>query len=237
MQQYMITTAQIDNDKVVLNQEDLHHIYHVMRMKENDFIVCADVETKLKYKVQIIDRNGLLKIVEQLDEDNELTCELVLAFGLVKADKLEFVIQKACELGVSKFIPLKVKNSIIKLDEKKFEKKQVRWEKIIKEACEQSRRNSLMVITRPLTLSELLEQKKDLNIVAYEKAAVDAKIGNVVSKNKSILLVIGPEGGIDSMEYDFLNENDFVGISLGKRILRCETAAISAISIISDLIE
>lgn len=235
MQQYMITTSQIKDNIIELNDDDLHHIFNVMRMKKNDEIWCVDIVTETRYLCKIV--NNEIVISENKSSNNELPNNLVLAFGLVKADKLEFVIQKACELGVSKFIPLDTKNSIVKYDINKLDKKMVRWQKIIKEACEQSLRNNIMEITMPKKISALKDELQDINLVAYEKADEQNKIRHNYCRGNDCLIVIGPEGGFDKTEIEELQQLGIKEVSLGKRILRCETAAISTVSIISDLME
>ncbi|MDL2212107.1 16S rRNA (uracil(1498)-N(3))-methyltransferase [Erysipelotrichaceae bacterium OttesenSCG-928-M19] len=236
MQYYMITTSQIVNNRVNFFDDELHHIFKVMRMRKNDELICVDYQLKVKYLCCISDDNEIV-IVKEISEDNELKNNLVLAFGLVKSDKLEFVIQKASELGVKKFIPLIMKNSIIKVNDDKVNKKMLRWQKISKEACEQARRNTIMEISQPLTISELLKHQQTINLVAYENAAQGLKIRDYYQANKDCLIVVGPEGGISNEEITILEANGFQQVSLGKRILRCESAAISSLSILVDLME
>lgn len=236
MQQYMVDTNQISDTLIYLNDDDLHHIIKVMRMKIDDKIICVDTKTQLRYLCKIKENHEIL-IEDIYNESKELTNNLVLAFGLVKSDKLEFVIQKACELGVTKFIPLIMQHSIVKIDEKKLEKKMQRWQKIIKEACEQAERNTLMEISEPIKVIDLVNEKQDINFLVYERADFSNKIRTKYQQDNDILLVIGPEGGFAQEEISFLNSIDFKQVSLGKRILRCETAAISAVSIVSDLME
>lgn len=234
MQQYMINDSNIIDNKIILNNDDIFHIFKVMRMKENDKIICADYESKIKY-LCVINENKEIKIVEQFNEDNELDYNIVLAFGLVSSDKLEFVIQKASELGVNKLIPFISQHSQVKYDEKKLSKKMIRWQKIIKEACEQSKRNSLMSIETPIKLNDLVDYDIKQKIVAYENEE-GLRLSDVYLK-QDVLIVVGSEGGFATTEIDYLIENGFSSISLGKSILRCETAAISSVSIISELME
>lgn len=234
MQQYMINDSNIIDNKIILNNDDIFHIFKVMRMKENDKIICADYESKIKY-LCVINENKEIKIVEQFNEDNELDYNIVLAFGLVSSDKLEFVIQKASELGVNKLIPFISQHSQVKYDEKKLAKKMIRWQKIIKEACEQSKRNSLMSIETPIKLNDLVDYDIKQKIVAYENEE-GLRLSDVYLK-QDVLIVVGSEGGFATTEIDYLIENGFSSISLGKSILRCETAAISSVSIISELME
>lgn len=235
MQQYMINTQQINKEYIELDDSVWHHIKHVMRQSNLAEIICVDYQTQKRYLCQII--NDKVRIIEELDENNELPHQLVLAFGLVKSDKFELVIQKACELGATTLIPLMMERSIVKVDDKKLKNKMQRWRKIALEACEQAKRNAIMEIVEPIKVSELLSYKQVNNYVAYENEDLTNNLINKEALNDSTMIVIGPEGGISDSEYDFLVDNSFNSVSLGKRILRCETAAIAGLSILSCLME
>lgn len=231
MQQYLINQNQIFENNIKIDDSDLHHIYKVMRMQVNDYIECVVKETHQRFLVQIKNMNGCFEIVEEILIDNDLNQNIILAYGLVKSDKFEFVIQKAAELGVTTFIPLKMQRSIVKIEENKLDKKKERWQKISKEACEQAKRNSLMEVSAPISVEELTKYQSGLKIVAYEMADQSVKLTDINYQNQDILLVIGPEGGISDEEMSLLKANDFICVSLGKRILRTETAAIFALSV------
>lgn len=232
MQQYLINQNQIFGKQIKITEDDLHHIYKVMRMQVNDYIECVVNQTQQRFLVQIKDLNANFEIIEEILVNNELKPNITLAYGLVKSDKFELVLQKAAELGVSTFIPLKMQRSIVKIEESKIEKKLERWQKISKEACEQAKRNKLMKIEKPLSVLDLVNYPSDLKIVAYEMANQNVKLTDINYNHKEILIVIGPEGGISDDEMDILSENNFLTVSLGKRILRTETAAIFALSVI-----
>ena len=235
MQQYMISTQQINDDDITLDSSVWHHIKNVMRYNNNEKIMCVDYQTHIRYLCQIKDNR--IKIIEVLDINNEFPYELVLAIGLVKADKLEFIIQKACELGATKLIPIMMERSIVKLDAAKIEKKMQRWNKIALEACEQAKRNTIMIIEKPIKIQELVNFKQGCNFVAYENEGLEISLVNQIPNCQNTMVVIGPEGGISDLEHKILTDNGFISISLGKRILRCETAAVAALSIISYLME
>lgn len=236
MQYYMIKSAQIKNKQVNLSKDDLHHIYHVMRYHVGDKIMIVDYETQKKYECLLIDNEGTIKINHEVAENNELSHELVLVYAMVKSDKMELVIQKACELGVSKFIPFYSNRVQIKWDEKKLAKKYERWQKIIKEACEQARRNTLMELVEPIKQDQLLNYLCDINIVAYElEDALDVE--DVYLKDNSCLVMVGPEGGYDEQEITFFKSLEIKSVSLGKRILRTETAAINILSIVANIMK
>lgn len=237
MQQYMLNNDNFNQDLVLFNEDDLHHIFKVMRNKTNDLVEVVNIDTQTKYVVKLNDDQKTGIIAYQIHENSELEHDLILAYGLVKADKLEFVIQKATELGVTKFIPLIMERSIVKYEEKKIDKKMQRWQKISKEASEQAHRNALMSIEKPIKVQDLINYDADVKLVPYEKATLEQRIRSFDLKNKSVLLVIGPEGGISESEITWFKEHDYQVVTLGKRILRTETAVIAALSIISDLME
>ena len=235
----MINEKQIVGNEIKLGKDDLHHVFNVMRKKMFDKFYCVNIDNQQRYLCQI-NCESKIEIVKILDLNNELPFEFVLAFALVKSDKMEFVLQKASELGVSKFIPLKTKYSVVKIDENKVTKKMERWLKIVKEACEQAKRNNLMEISRPKTIEELKEELCQVNLVAYEeegKHNYQNKIKNHYHGQASIMVVVGAEGGFDNSEIEAFKSLDIKPISLGKRILRCETAAISVCCLIADLME
>ena len=227
------------NEKFILSEQDNFHIERVLRMKTGDHIVVV-YESK-KYDCIVSFNNGLnINLSNELDISNELECKVTLIYGLPKKDKFEMVVQKSCELGVSFIVPFLAKRSIPVLDDKNTNKKLERWNMIAKEACEQSKRNELVKVLEPVKLKELLNYKSDVNLIAYEDLnCVGSKhLYSLLENNpKSITIVVGPEGGFDKSEVDFLNENGFVSVSLGKRILRSETAPLYMLSVIGFMNE
>ena len=227
------------NEKFILSEQDNFHIERVLRMRNGDHVVVT-YENK-KYDCVISFSNGLnVNIESELETDNELDCKVTLIYGLPKKDKFELVIQKGCELGVSEVVPFLAKRSIPVLDDKNTNKKLDRWNMIAKEACEQSKRNTLVSVTNPIKLKEILSYKSDLNLVAYEDLSCEGSkhLFELLQDNpKSITIVVGPEGGFDSKEVDFLVDNGFISVSLGKRILRSETAPLYMLSVIGFMDE
>ena len=143
------------------------------------------------------------------------------------------ILQKLTELGVTSIIPIKTERSIVKIDQNKQEKKKIRWETICKEASEQSHRTTIPIIYTPMTLKELLENKKELNLICSLNDKTKPLQEYLTSEVKEILFVIGPEGGFTTKEEEFLIANNFKPTTLGKRVLRVETAAIYVASIIN----
>lgn len=237
MQEYFAIEKK-DNE-FILSKQDLFHIEKVLRMKQGSHIVVTYLEKK--YDCIVSFSHGVkINIASLLDTDNELTCKITLVYGLPKKDKFELVIQKGCELGVSSIVPFMAKRSIPVMDDKNTIKKLERWNLIAKEACEQSKRNNKVIIEEPVNLSDILKYKSELNLIAYEDLSCDGSkhLYELLENNpSSITIVVGPEGGFDQKEVNFLVENGFISVSLGKRILRSETAPLYMLSVIGFMNE
>jgi len=243
MQRYFVT-SEIFTDSTIakITGQDVHHISNVMRAKITDqLILCSD--NKQTYLVEIIEitKNEVtVKKIDSIIENRELPVDVTIAQGIIKSDKFDWVIQKATECGATSFIPLSMKRSIAKIDEKTEIKKRQRWQKIASEATRQSHRQIVPLIEPILNLSELIKRKNDFDIClfAYEIEGTESKhkLHEIILKIEDIqrvLVVIGPEGGIDETEVQLLIENGFSAIGLGPRILRTETAPIYLLSAIS----
>ncbi len=236
MQRYF---ASIDNQYLVhLSKEDEHHLCHVMRMKKGDEIEVV-YDQKL-YLCRIDSFNPLtISVIHEIANDVEIKEEITLLFALTKGDKTDLVLQKATELGVKRIALIETERTVVKYDNKDIDKKLERFKKIMKEASEQSHRLIIPELLGIYNLKNLpKELLSDINYVGYEKDAneiSDAFQG--LQKGKSISILIGPEGGFSPQEIDALTSQSFIRTSLGKRILRAETAAIYALSVIGYLLE
>ena len=229
MQRYFVKEK--NNDKFTLNDSDIHHIKRVMRCKNNDKIEV--VYNEIVYLCNIDDIDSLtLSIINSYQEDRELNINLTVAVSLVQEQKFDLILQKLTELGVTSIIPVKTERSIVKIEESKQEKKKLRWETICKEASEQSHRVIVPKIHNIMTLKELLNNKKQLNLICSLNDNTKQLQEYLTNEVKEILFVIGPEGGFAPKEEEFLLANGFQSTSLGKRILRVETAAIYVASIV-----
>ena len=240
MQRYFLDTE--INKEVTITGDDFHHIKNVMRMREEHKVSICDFNGNcyLCSLKNYLDKSVIFEVLDKIEESNELSANIYLACGLLKGDKLEYVIQKATELGVSKIIPLSLKRNIVKLDSKKELKKITRWNKIAKEAAEQSKRNKIPEIKSVMTLQELTKIDADYKFVAYEETSHTQKLFSRlqnVTKSDIIILVVGPEGGLDIKEVEQLRAGDFTDVSLGKRILRAETACIHSVGVIAAYID
>lgn len=230
MQRYFVKEK--NNQNFILENTDIHHIKKVMRCKNNDKIEI--VYDKKVYLCNIDDIDTLtLSIIDSYEENRESNIELTIAVSLVQEQKFDLILQKLTELGVNNIIPVKTERSIVKLDKSKEEKKKIRWENICKEASEQSHRVTIPKVHNIVSLKELLNQKKELNLICSLNENTKPLEEYLTKDLKNILFVIGPEGGFSNKEEQFLTENGFKSTTLGKRVLRVETAAIYVASIIN----
>ncbi|MGM9874161.1 MAG: RsmE family RNA methyltransferase [Bacilli bacterium] len=236
MQRYF---ASLNNNKIVLSTDDVHHLLNVMRMKVNEHIEV--VINGVSYLCNIDSINPLnISIISKIDRNSELNIDVNLILCLPKGDKIDLIIQKAVELGANKIIFVHSKRSINKMTNDDLNRKMVRYNKIIKEASEQCNRNSLMKIEGIYQIKELDNITKDcLNLVAYEGlCGKTGQISNLLkNNNKPINIIIGPEGGFEEDEISLLDNLGFHQVSLGKRILRLETAVFYSLSVIGYILE
>jgi 16S rRNA (uracil1498-N3)-methyltransferase len=231
------------NEQLVISGDDYHHIVRVMRMEVEDKLICVDISGKscICTIAEITDKNIICNIVEYKDGSSELPIRVSIASGLPKGDKLEWIIQKGTELGADQFVPFTAARSIVKWDEKKADKKVERWQKIAKEAAEQSHRNKVPNVHYPISLNALIEASKnyDCKLIAYEEearigeASVLAKSLKNLEEGNTLLVVFGPEGGLELKEIEKLQEHGFQTCGLGPRILRTETAPLALLSAVS----
>lgn len=224
------------DNKLVLYDSDIHHIKNVMRNNIGDHIEV--VYENMVYTCQIKNIIPLeLEVVSFTNEDREMRIKLTVAISLVNEQKMDLILQKLTELGVSTVIPVKTERSIIKLDEKKVEKKIARWQTICKEACEQSKRTKVPKVENIITLKELPNINNSLKLVCSLNEHTKPINYYLTKETNEVLMVIGPEGGFTEKEEIYLLNNNFLPVSLGKRVMRVETAAIYVASIINYICE
>lgn len=228
MQHYFALSKNLD-----LSISDLHHINNVMRMKIGDQIIIIYNKTKNFVELTEIKPVGIkFKIIksETFTRENP---EIVLAVSLVNEQKWDLILQKATELGVNQIIPIVFERTIIKLDDKKLNQKQIRWQKIVKEAAEQSHRFELPIISNLLSYHELKNISGDLKIICSTKEK-QTNLKDILKNNLNcdrIIVVIGPEGGLTDLEEEKLITYGFQSITLGNNILRVETVPMFILSI------
>jgi len=229
MRQYFIDRKININETFNFNEKQSHHIKNVLRMKTGDIIRVVDISNNV-FLVEIkVDLNVSAKILENIaDFSNE--SEIIYCAALIKKDKWDFLLQKAAELGATKVVPLITSRTNFKVEEERMDKRVERWNKITLEACQQSNRSSKCEVERPIKLKEIDRYLSENNIVAFENEE-NSYLFDLID-NKSITFVIGPEGGFSQEEIDYLLVLGFSCVSLGKRILRAETAGLYVLSVI-----
>ncbi len=241
MYKFFVNSNQINNNQIEILNEDVNHIKNVLRLNKNDEIQICNLNTSENYECKIIDLNSnsiKCEILSKLDETTESNVYIHILQGLPKSEKMETIIQKNTEIGVSEFTPVIMERCVVKLDNKNENKKIERWRKIAEVAAKQSKRDKIPIINNCTSLKNIYENLKDYDIVivAYEEEkqqTLKQIIKEVNNKEKyRIAIIIGPEGGIAPKEIEFLKDNNSKIITLGKRILRTETAGMVISSII-----
>ncbi len=242
MRKFFVESNQINNNQIEILGEDINHIKNVLRLEIGEKIKICDKTNQINYISEIVEITAkcvICSILEKAKNEAEGNVELHIFQGLPKADKMELIIQKGTELGVSEFIPVAFKRSIVKLSGKDEAKKIDRWNKIAEVAAKQSGRDLVPKVRNIENIKNICNQIKDYDIVllAYELEEKNY-IKNELQKLKKqkekykIAVIIGPEGGIEQEEVDSMESNGAKVISLGKRILRTETVALQVSSII-----
>lgn len=232
---FFVSTDNRQGDCYIISGSDYNHIKNVLRMNEGDkFLVSCNKSSDLCRLEGFCGETAIAKIIEESFKDTSLPLEIHLFQGLPKSDKMELIIQKTVELGVAKIIPVEMHRCVVKLEDKKKKTKQSRWQAISESAAKQSKCNTVPEVCEVLTYKKALEEAKklDLILVPYEckegMTATKQALQNL--KNiKSVGIFIGPEGGFEESEITDAISSGAKVISLGKRILRCETAAITAV--------
>ena len=230
MQRYF--AKEYTKNKLILQDSDVHHIKKVMRMRVGDTIEVVHNNKLHICSIKELEPLDLL-VTNVIEEENKLNLDIIIAIGLVKEQKMDLILQKLTELGVSRIIPVSMERSIVKLEKDRFNKKKVRWEAICKEASEQSKRTNIPIIEDIKSIKDLINMEADYKLVASTKEKgkkFNCYLQNINSYAK-IIMVIGPEGGISEKEESLLNANGFDSVSFGNLIFRVETAAIYAASI------
>lgn len=223
----------ISDTKIIIdNKLDCGHIQNVYRLQINDKVRVIDGEFEYLTKIlSVSKREVVLEIIKKMEDNYSLDVNIDMAVGILKNDKMNLAIQKLTEIGVNKIIPLKTERVIVKINEKKE-----KWETVVREALKQCRGVKFPKISEIKKICEIDYEKYDKIIFAYENSENSKSIFELIDeKDKNILCVIGPEGGITAEEVDFLKEKNAFEVSLGARILRAETASIVVAGIISNL--
>ena len=241
MPKFFVKENQISNNKIEIVGDDVNHITNVLRMKQGEILKVCNQETGENYIAEIINaqKNSVTcEIQEKLEETAESNVDITLYQGLPKFEKMELIIQKNTEVGVNAIVPVIMERTVVKLDEKIASKKLERWQKIAEIAAKQSMRDIIPQIGNITKLKDIDTTEFDAVLVAYEneehnmlktelqKLERKIKSNNSSEQQYNIAIVIGPEGGISEKELVMLAEKNAKFVSLGKRILRTETAGV-----------
>ena len=233
---FFADSAAKQGDCFIITGSDYNHIVNVLRMKQGDeFLVSCEGVSSL-CTLDLIDSESVYaKILEENFRSTELPIKIYLFQGLPKADKMELIIQKCVELGVYCLVPTEMRNCVVKLDDKKKKSKVSRWQAIAESAAKQSKRNIIPQVTDVLSYKQALNKIKELDLVLvpYENERGMAATKEALDKIRpgmSVGIIIGPEGGFDEGEIAEAAKAGGIAVSLGSRILRTETAAITAVS-------
>lgn len=222
------------NNEFLMNLDDSNHISKVMRMRIGDKIEVVCHEKLYICEIISLDKNVKVKIIEIKDDNNELGVKVSICQSLVNEQKMDLILQKGTELGAYEFIPYSARNSVVK-ENGKSEKKIIRWQRIVKEASEQSKRNIIPNVKNIINIDELIKLNYDLKLLCSvnEFTLNIKKVLEQCRKYDTIIIVIGPEGGFSKEEEDKLIANGFISVSLGKTVFRTETASLVTLSYIN----
>lgn len=253
MQHFFVEPSRIVGNEIRITGEDVGHIRRVLRMKEGEELSVGNGIDDTEYRCQIdhfTDDEVVCKIRFIKEEGVELPAKIYLFQGLPKSDKMELVVQKAVELGVYEIIPVATKRAVVKLDDKKAKSKVARWQAVSEAAAKQSKRAVVPRVHDLMTMQEAVAYAKgmDAKAIPYELSrgmeatrewlafAADT-VSSAEDNAASIAIFIGPEGGFEESEIELAKETGITPISLGRRILRTETAGLTILSILMYQLE
>ncbi len=238
MYQFFVEPSQIQGKKIIITGSDVNHIRNVLRMKPGEEIAVSNGIDGREYRCGIEEfaEDTVVCTLRFIKEEGvELPCEIYLFQALPKADKMELIVQKAVELGVHEIIPVAAKRCVVKLDEKKAAGKVNRWQGISEAAAKQSRRGVIPVVHAPVSFREAVETARDMDVrlIPYELAkdmSHTRSLIEAVEPGQRIAVFIGPEGGFEESEIQAALAAGIEPVTLGRRILRTETAGLAVLS-------
>ncbi len=245
MYRFFVDKSQIKDGAAIITGQDAHHLKNVLRIKKGEevYLSCGD-EWEYTCTVDGFSDNGVKLIITDIQKPGqELPCRITLFQCLPKKEKMELIIQKSVELGVFEIVPVESSRCIVKMnDAKKAASKVARWNSISQAAAKQSKRLIEPKVHEPVSFKEAVNMAaaKDICFIPYERAEGMRKTRELfesIKPGQSIGIIIGPEGGFEEKEVDFALENGIAPITLGKRILRTETAGPAVLSMLMYLLE
>ena len=237
MSRFFVTKKMINGSEITLSEEDSAHLARVLRAEVGEEITAID-ESGIEYAAEITEiskKTVKAKITDFKKSAAEPKISVTLFQGLPKGAKMELIIQKCVEIGIDKIVPVSTARAVVKLNEEKGAGKEKRWNKIAEEAAKQSGRGKIPKVTAPISFDEAVKSANDFDmaIMPYElHEKADFKSYLRSHNPKSIAVYIGPEGGFEESEAELAKEQGIYPVSLGKRILRTETAPLSVLSVL-----
>lgn len=245
MYQFFVEPNQIQGTRVVITGEDVNHIKNVLRMKTGEEISVSNGTDGKEYRcgIQELSEDEIVCSLRFVKEEGlELPSRVYLFQGLPKADKMELIVQKAVELGAYEIIPVSSRRAVVKLDEKKAAGKIARWQKIAEAAAKQSRRAVIPQVREVMTMAQAVEYSRacQVRLIPYELAEGMERTKEIIGNLKpgeDVAVFIGPEGGFEKDEVEAAALDGVCPITLGRRILRTETAGMTVLSIVMYQLE
>jgi len=241
MARFFLPQANIQEGRGVVHGQELTHLMKVLRLRAGDFVTVFD-NTGWEYEAVIetlTSERGELKIVESHATGRDPSIPITLAVGLTKGEKLDWVIEKATELGVTTIIPLSSTFTVPKLDRDKIQKRAERWRKIAVSAAKQCGRSRIPEVRSLCSFENFLREpwSETLKLIFWENEAEQSvhELFQKCREAKSVLFAIGPEGGFSKTEVELANAQGFQSVHMGRRILRAETAALAALTLVQFL--
>lgn len=244
MYHFFIEPKQVRENQIFITGPDVMHMRNVLRMKAGEMVSVSDGRGRTYVcSVEKLDPEQIeLQIKETKEMSTEPSVSVTLYQGLPKGDKMELIVQKGVELGVTRIVPVATRRTIVKLDEKKAANKVRRWNGIARSAAEQSGRGVVPEVADVLSFAEAVKEARELDqcVIPYELAQDMAKTREIlggIQRGQSVGIFIGPEGGFDQAEVDQVIQSGGHPITLGRRILRTETAGMAVLAMLTLLLE
>lgn len=239
MQHFFVTPGQVEKEVIYIQGSDVNHMKNVLRMRPGEELSVSDGNNR-RYVCRIEnyeEERAVLRVVEEKPADTELSSRIYLFQGLPKQEKMELIVQKCVELGVYAVVPVEMKRCVVRLDAKKAGKKVERWNKISESASKQAGRSRIPEVMPVLSFCEALDMaaKLDVCLLPYELASDMGETKRIIESVKpgqSVGIFIGPEGGFEKEEAELAVSRGAKEITLGKRILRTETAGLAIVSVL-----
>jgi 16S rRNA (uracil1498-N3)-methyltransferase len=237
MQQFFVQVNIEQNIEFKLNEDIAYQCVHVLRYQSGKIVRCVDLNGVVGLcSIRINNEDVYAYVKEILNNDSEMKIKVTLIQALIRKERWEFLIQKATELGVYRIVPIELKRNIVHWDKNESRNKHDRYQKIMIEAAEQSKRTIIPKLETIIRINELEQYKSEINLVAYENES-HIHLRECINSKRSITIICGPEGGFEESEINYLNSQGFKSVSLGKRILRAETAGLYILSGIDFMFE